>query len=160
MNELLMTFLSLSLSGSLVAMLLFLLKPLFKDRLSKTWQYYVLLIVILRLLVPFGPDTSLVGMIFNQAESYAYTNNVPAVNMPETDYALQPLPMETPPRPESNANSDHLKSAGQMAINLLWLAPAFILMLRKVIFYRRSVRSIKAGCIKIDGHVTDMLYYH
>ena len=155
MNEILMTFLSLSLSGSLVAMLLFLLKPLFKDRLSKTWQYYVLLIVILRLLVPFGPDTSLVGMIFNQAGSYAYTE-VPAVNVPETDYALQPLPVETPPRPESNANSDHLKSAGQMAINLLWLAPAFILMLRKVILYRRSVRSIKAECIKIDGHVMDM----
>jgi len=157
MNEILMIFLSLSLSGSLVTMILFLLKPLYKDRLSKTWQYYVLLIVILRLLVPFGPEISLVGMIFNQAQSYAYIGNVPAVNVPEAGYALQQLPVETPSIPDDTANIGNLKSIGQMAINLLWFAPAFLLMLRKVIIYYRYVRSIKIGYIRIvDGHVMDL----
>jgi len=155
MNEVFMIFVSLSLSGSLIALLLFLLKPLFKDRLSKTWQYYILLIVILRLLVPFGPEVSLVGIIFNQAGSYAYTENVPAVNLPEINYAPQTLPMETPPKPESNVNTpDYLRSDVQMAIDLVWLGwlvPALILMLRKIIGYHRSVRSVKAGSIKIDN---------
>lgn len=122
MNEIFMIFLSLSLSGSLVALFLFLLKPLFKDSLSKTWQYYILLIVILRLLVPFGPETSLVGMIFKQTGSYAYIENIPAVNEPENTYTTQTLPMGTPPKPENDATSpDYLRSAGEMAIDMIWL---------------------------------------
>ena len=161
MNEIFMIFLSLSLSGSLIAGLLFLLKPLFKDRLSKTWQYYILLIVILRLLVPLGPETSLVGTIFKQAGSRAYTENTSAVNMPEINLTSQTMPKKIQQRPEDNANSmDYLRSAGETAINLLWLGwlvPALILMLRKVISYRYSVGSINGGSIKIDdGHVMDI----
>lgn len=49
MNELLKILLSLSLSGTLLILVLFLGKPLIKNRLSKAWQYYIWLIVIARL---------------------------------------------------------------------------------------------------------------
>jgi hypothetical protein len=45
---------TMSLAGSAVALLLFAIKPLIKDRLPKTFQYYAWLIVLLSLLVPFS----------------------------------------------------------------------------------------------------------
>lgn len=47
MNEILKLFLSLSVSGSIIALVLFAIKPLTKNRLSKRWQYYIWLVVIL-----------------------------------------------------------------------------------------------------------------
>ena len=55
MNELLKTILSLSLSGSFLILILLLCRPIVRDRLSKQWQYYIWLVVISRLLLPFTP---------------------------------------------------------------------------------------------------------
>ena len=52
MSELLRTILIMSLSGSVVAVLLFALKPLVRDRLPKSAQYYLWLVVLAALLVP------------------------------------------------------------------------------------------------------------
>ncbi|HHY05562.1 MAG TPA: hypothetical protein GX532_01060 [Clostridia bacterium] len=48
--------LSLSLSGSILALLIFALKSLLKHKLSKTIQYYIWLVVLLRLVRPFFLD--------------------------------------------------------------------------------------------------------
>ena len=64
MNEALKIVLSLSLSGSILILILHLLRPLFKDRLSKRWQYYIWLVVVARLLLPFAPETNLMGTLF------------------------------------------------------------------------------------------------
>lgn len=66
MSDILKTFLSMSVSGSLLILGLLLLKPLFQNRLSRQWQYYVWLIVIVRLLLPVTLDVSLVGSMFQQ----------------------------------------------------------------------------------------------
>lgn len=58
---------SLSLSGSLLIFFLLLCKPLLKDRVSKQWQYYIWLIVIARLLLPFSTKESLMGTLFERA---------------------------------------------------------------------------------------------
>jgi beta-lactamase regulating signal transducer with metallopeptidase domain len=50
------TLVSLSLAGSVFIAVLLLLRPLYKNRLSKKWQYYVWLVVILRLMLPFSFD--------------------------------------------------------------------------------------------------------
>lgn len=65
MNSLIETVLSLSLSGSLVILFLFFLKSLLKNRTSKRWQYYIWLIALLRLLLPFTPGISPVGILFH-----------------------------------------------------------------------------------------------
>lgn len=51
MQEIMNTVLMLSLSGTFLAGILFLLRPLYRRRLSKRWQYYIWLVVIARLLV-------------------------------------------------------------------------------------------------------------
>lgn len=64
MNEPLKVVLSLSLSGTLLILLLFSLRSLFKERLSKRWQYYIWLVAVARLLFPFAPETNLMATLF------------------------------------------------------------------------------------------------
>ena len=61
-----LTILSLSLAGSIIIAILFLCKPLYKERLSKKWQYYIWLVVIARLLVPFSFEVNFVGSLFDE----------------------------------------------------------------------------------------------
>ena len=60
---------SLSLSGTLLFLLLKLLKPLYRERFSRRWQYYVWLVVALRLLIPFSPEGTLMNRLFTSAET-------------------------------------------------------------------------------------------
>lgn len=55
---------SLSLSGSILAMLAFVLKPLIRDRVSKSVQYWIWVIVLLRFLMPLTLEGSLMNRVF------------------------------------------------------------------------------------------------
>lgn len=61
MNELLKGYVSVSISAALLTIVLLMLRPLYKNRFSKRWQYYIWLVVIVRLLVPWNPQNGLVG---------------------------------------------------------------------------------------------------
>lgn len=69
MNDALKTVFSLSLSGSLLILVLFFCKPFYKNRLSKRWQYYIWLVAVARLLLPFAPEQNLMGALFDRAGS-------------------------------------------------------------------------------------------
>ncbi len=68
MNTVLKIFLSLSFSGSLLILALLLGKRLFRDKISRQWQYYIWLVVVLRLLLPFGPEADLLGGIYQAVD--------------------------------------------------------------------------------------------
>ena len=55
MNEFMKVLFSLSVSGTLLLLLISGLKPLYKTRFSKRWQYYIWIIAALRFLLPFTP---------------------------------------------------------------------------------------------------------
>ena len=65
MSEFIKILLSLSVSGALLLLLILGLKPLYKNRFSKRWQYYIWIVVALRFLLPFTPDTTIVGSLDN-----------------------------------------------------------------------------------------------
>lgn len=68
MHEIFRMAVSMSLSGAaLIAALLFGGRFL-KEKLSRQWQYYIWMIVILRLLLPFGPEVSLVGRAYQSVD--------------------------------------------------------------------------------------------
>ena len=52
MSEIVRTIVVMSVSGSIIALLLFAIKPLIKSRISKSAQYYLWLVVIVALIVP------------------------------------------------------------------------------------------------------------
>lgn len=61
MLDFLITLLSLSVLGSVLAVILFLLKPLIKNKVSKAFTYYLWLIVLLRLCLPLGITLAVYG---------------------------------------------------------------------------------------------------
>ena len=68
MNEILKVFLSMSFSGALLILALLLGGRLLKNKISRQWQYYIWLIVILRLVLPFGTETSLMGKLYQDMD--------------------------------------------------------------------------------------------
>ncbi len=66
MNELVKFILSLSLSGSILAIVFLLSKTVLKNRISKKVQYYILIIILIRFIVPFS---------FSSNDSGGYAGN-------------------------------------------------------------------------------------
>lgn len=64
MNETIKLILSLSLSGSILAIIIFAMKPLIKNRFSKSIQYYIWIVVLLRLILPFSFEGSIMNNVF------------------------------------------------------------------------------------------------
>ena len=152
MNSLFKLILSLSVSGSLLILTLLLCKPLVQHRLSKRWQYYIWLVVIARLLLPFTPPVSAVGLLFTQAE----LRTAPQISAVQ---AAAPLPDEealaisTSPAPSSPpAAGDAHKSPPSMLshLGLLWLAVAAGLLLRKITIYQSFINYLRASCEEVS----------
>lgn len=70
MSEKIKLILSLSISGSILAAVIFTAKPFIKNRLSKSIQYYIWLVVLLRLVLPFSFEASIMNRVF-------YSDNTP-----------------------------------------------------------------------------------
>ena len=77
MNEFMKTLSSLSVSGTLLLLLILGLKQLYKEKFSRRWQYYVWIIVALRFLLPFTPNTTIVGELFEKVDTTAITVEIP-----------------------------------------------------------------------------------
>jgi len=87
MNSVVLTILSLSASGSVLALILFSLRPFLKNKVSKTFQYYIWLLVLLRLALPLSFD----GSIMNQIVSKTFMTQV-AVASTSADGKGTPAP--------------------------------------------------------------------
>lgn len=151
MNEVLKCILSLSLSGSLLILPLLLFRPLYRKRLGKTWQYYIWLVVIARLLLPFGPEPGAVGALFHEIESSAgdgifseqnFLTPSGGVFLPEGDTA--PVQENLPQKlPQNEKPEIHLW--------LVWLMGAVILLIRKITVYQSFAKYIRAGCTDVTN---------
>ena len=134
MNVLLKSVLSLSLSGTLLICLLLLCNPLFRDRISKRWQYYMWLIVIVRLLVPFSLSVSPVNALFQKVDRAMV--QITAISEGNDTHTLQAV---------GNAMAIILND-----LWLVWLAGVLLLLIRKITIYQGFVKYIKAGCSEVS----------
>ena len=124
MNTVLKVVLSLSLSGSLLILPLFLSKIFMKNRTSKRWQYYIWLVVIARLLLPFTPEISAVGTLFQWVEeTISSSESEPgftpgAYVNPASEFTNEPAE-SSPPNQESDlsvASAPSIKEIGTSMI--------------------------------------------
>ena len=163
MNAVLKIFLSMSFSGSLLILALLLGKRFLKNKISRQWQYYIWLVVVLRLLLPFGPEVSLMGKAYqtvDQAISQAAPLpqqqqpplNVPGGNLAPAVGAEQHN--ETVNSPADDITTAHpLQDIGVLLINhiwLMWLVAALGLLIRKITIYQGFIRYIKAGLTPVS----------
>lgn len=73
MNESLKLLLSLSLSGSILAIFIFVIKPFISHKFSKSLQYYIWIIVLLRFILPISSEENVMDKIFYKDEAQVNT---------------------------------------------------------------------------------------
>ena len=166
-NMIFRTVLAMSVSGSLLILALLGGKQLFKNICSRQWQYYIWLIVILRLLLPFGPEISLMRN-FYQAFGQAMVQNVPAASQEN-----QPLDVEGFAASSENSGqeipeikwadkaSDDKQAQERLSdgkgkwestisvflsgVGWFWLIIALGILIRKITAYQSFLRYVMAG---------------
>lgn len=150
MNEMFLTWLSLSLSGSLIALVLIALRPVLL-KFGKTWQYYLWLVVLLRLLIPFSADISVVGELFQHTEAY-FTTQPSVIKSPlkinDFDYteSLDYSKSVNNITQKSVASTVNVFTMKRNFLSVLWLTVAMILFFRKIYGYRQFIKTIKRDC--------------
>ena len=151
MNEFIKILLSLSVSGALLLLLILGLKPLYKNKFSKRWQYYIWIVVALRFLLPFTPDTTIVGSLFEKFDTAAITNEIPTI--PNVPVQVSPGNNEAEP---IQTNRDMTAAAALEPFNkyvclfFIWSALALVLFVRRITVYQGFIQYIKAGNTEVS----------
>ena len=146
MNEFIKILLSLSVSGALLLLLILGLKPLYKNKFSKRWQYYIWIVVALRFLLPFTPDTTIIGSLFEKFDTTAITNEIPAnpnVPVPADTGNSKAEPIQTNREITTAAMREPFNK--YVCLFFIWSALALVLFVRKVTVYQGFIQYIKAG---------------
>ena len=146
MNEFMKILLSLSVSGALLLLLILGLKPLYKNRFSKRWQYYIWIVVALRFLLPFTPDNAIVGSLFEKIDTVAITNEIPTspnIPVPADTGNNNAEPIQT--NREINAAAMREPFNKYVCLFFIWSALALVLFVRKITVYQGFIQYIKAG---------------
>lgn len=107
MNAVWKIYLSLSCSGGLLILALLLGKHFLKNRLSRQWQYYIWLAVVLRLLLPFGPEAGLLGKAYLAVDT-AVTRAAPAPEGPRAGQGTGAAAVDYAARAEESYRAESL----------------------------------------------------
>ena len=146
MSEFIKILLSLSVSGALLLFLILGLKPLYKNKFSKRWQYYIWIVVALRFLLPFTPDTTIIGSLFEKFDTTAITNEIPTnpnVPVPADTGNSKAEPIQTNREITTAAMREPVDK--YVCLFFIWSALALVLFVRKVTVYQGFIQYIKAG---------------
>lgn len=167
----------MSISGTLLIFVLLLAKRVWQDKISRQWQYYIWLIVILRLIFPFAPEVNLMRTIYQAAEQMQ-TQNFFVTKLQTTLNFVEDRENSTSNRTQaSDKINDFIE--GKMAEQplqdnallqaksqrlrdfpivllwfvkrfwLVWLVVAFGMIVRKITVYQSFVNFVKAGLIPV-----------
>lgn len=177
MNMLFQTILSMSVSGALLIMGVLLINRFVRTKCSRRWQYYIWLLVIARLLLPFGPEASLMGNVspamkqavaesgvfsgLEKQEKETWKAIAPAQGEPAAVDALQgeSAAISSLQGRESDGLIQNRTVPAKSPIGLIWLAVALGILIRKIIMYRRFIKHVKAGAEPVsDCSLLNTLY--
>lgn len=155
MNEMFKTLLSLSLAGTILIFILLLLYHLYKNRLSKRWQYYIWLVVIIRMLLPWTPGISHVEEVIQKtgldnSMVVADTNTNINIDKPLPDAIYSGLQH---PITRFMQFAQHILDAASPVIkniHIIWLAVVLFLFTRKVTIYQSFVKHICASSVEVN----------
>lgn len=167
MNDLLICFLSVSVSALLMAGIVLLMEKLLKNHLSFRFRYWLWLIVILRLLIPVSPVSGFVGVLFSEdiwkAQPKPLSQTLtkqpeevrnalpeePGITLPDQPVqdkpALDQPEMPSPLKPVWEFHQPAWLDELLQASWVLWLSIAAVLMVRRITSYQGFLRFIKAG---------------
>lgn len=171
MNGILALFLSMSFSGSLLILGLLFGKPLYQNRTGRRWQYYVWLIVIARLLLPFSPEKSVSSMLLERvragqsvSESIVLQDDLsvsPAMQSADSSEDRSVVKDTTYDKNTDNNLNGLLQDFGIKALShlwIVWLGVTALIFVRKITVYQGFVKYLKAGWEEVtDMRLLDLL---
>jgi len=152
MNETLRLIISLSISGSLLALLLFMLKPIWKNKLSKSFQYYIWLAVLARLLLPFSFEGSVMNAIFNGGQASGvtlYEAQQPGIVLQEKEHGYSNAQDVIAAGSDNRSQEENSSASGFLPLIhefgiYVWLLGFAVSMSVSIISYARFSREMKA----------------
>lgn len=172
MSDLFKEILSMSLSGSLLVLLILLLKPLLKERFSKAWQYYIWIIVLIRLVLPYSPEFGIIDSLFQpaavQSSSEAETDTQGNYIHTE-DSSIQSIAENSAENSGGNSTDNTVLPAvkpeeheealdGFQIGTYLWLAGMAILFFLKLIKYLHFLAFMKSSSEPVADKRTVQIY--
>lgn len=145
-DKIILLVLSLSLSGTLLFFGLLILKPFYQKKFSKAWQYYIFLLVILRLLLPIQFELNLIESIFSkveqQIEQINFTENVSATEIEKGEILERDKAVEKQDETKGSSNT-------MLVLFLIWLFGAILFFCIKLMDYFGFLRYLKANNEKV-----------
>ena len=159
MNTVWKIFLSMSCSGGLLILALLLGKRCLGNAISRQWRYYIWFIVLLRLLLPFGPEVSLLGSTYramDQAITQAPSpppQSAPDISEDELTPAVGAERADENRQAETWTTVQPLRDVGELLLHqiwLVWLVAALGLLIRKITIYQGFIRYVKAGMTPVS----------
>ena len=143
MNEIVWLLLSLSVSGSILAIIIFAIKPFIRHKLPKSIQYCIWIVVLLRLILPISFDESIMNQVFYGDQATLITSPQGEEN-PNTSF-IWPHVQENVSNGTYNNDTDHSRYFSDLFNQYLfyiWLLGVIIVLAFNLIGYARFVKNI------------------
>lgn len=179
MSELWKLVLSLSLSGTLLMLLLSTGKHIWKRSFSKTWQYYIWLIVAARLLLPVTAPLNLVGGLMQPVEKLWKQTEIEEAGtygLPEADgsdargevfAAQEGKSMSAAEGKSASVAEDSITSLMEQIpivirlrsfvpgiwFNIIWLVTAVLLFVHRLWTWRKFCSSLRSSWVPVENTV-------
>lgn len=161
MSNIFVTIVSLSISGSLLALILFTGKLFLKNGVTKAFSYYIWLLVLLRLILPVAAPINVVNTLFVQQQSVVAAERSDTLTIIEqTDKHIgnsQNLQTASPETQKSgmipsqaSAGTEHLSSLWNWTKNYapwIWLAGAVMNFAWFITAYASFTRRMRRSCV-------------
>ncbi len=156
------TVLSLAVTGSVLFLLLLALSPVLRKRLPQWAVYMLYMVVLLRLLIPFSPEFSLMHRIYDSSVEYTQAQQNDAESGQAADGSLV-LPQGSVRNDAAQtqqliaADAENISNDSRFpwtaVLFWVWLSGVLILLVRTAVSYALFRRSIaKNSCpIAVDG---------
>lgn len=152
--------LSMSVAGGLMIILTFTVNALLCKKASFKWRYYIWIVALTRLLLPFAPEVNLMTYL---GEHINYITQTGVANFNSTNTSKIPEDIQKDINSSSSLQEDTVKSEEINKNNILksvwnikgylcifWAMMALLFFIQKVTVYRHFIKFVRAGSTPID----------
>jgi beta-lactamase regulating signal transducer with metallopeptidase domain len=166
MNDIIKLVLSLSLSGSILAVIIFAIKPAIKHKVSKAIQYYIWIVILLRLLIPFSFEGSAMNNVFYGGQTLWETGSqnvvlpVERASEGKVDSSIIPNVKENVANGVYNGDADHSRYFNDLFNQYalyLWFLGLVIALTANLTGYVRFSKHLKSTNKPADYEQNRML---
>ncbi len=158
--EIMRTFLTMSLTGSVVALLLFMLKPIVKDRLPKSFQYYMWFAVYIALILPLSSIVAMPKSSVSNSQTTSFTPIYDIVQWISHTALEEPVPFPALPQGEREQSGPQAQGRFLNVAAIFFIVRQFGILVflgSDIICYRLFVRKLKKWNVRASPREIGLL---